>query len=405
MRKSIFTSECVSIGHPDRLCDTVANRILDECLKQDPQAHVGLEMLVTKNHMTLSGEVSLKGDVPNYEKIARETVEAIGYNDASYNFDSKTFEFVNRVNTQSPDIAQGVNLSNEIGAGDQGIMFGYATNETDAYLPVTAFVANALMYRYQEVYSENLDTLSPDAKSQVTYDYVTKEFDTIVIAASHKKGCEELAKALVFNQVIVPVLAAFKGISVNEAQNFIAKSGIKVYINNTGKFEICGPASDAGVVGRKLVVDSYGGAAPIGGGCTNGKDPSKVDASAARAARHAALNIVASGLCSECLIQLSYAIGKAEPVSICAECEDLVPGVTNEDIEEWLSYNYDFSVQSIVKNLQLDKPVYGSLTYTGQFGQNSALFSQLSKGHNVEIPSWERFDLVEDLKEDFAKYL
>lgn len=406
MRKSLFTSECVSVGHPDRLCDTVANHILDECLRRDPNAHVGIEILVTKNHMVVSGEITLKGETPDYESIARSAVDAIGYNDPNLGFDAHTFEFINLINTQSPDIAQGVNLSEEsIGAGDQGIMFGYACDETDAYLPKTATLANALMYRYQEICPMYSDILSPDAKSQVTIDYDDNNIDTIVIAASHKEGKEDEVKNIIHLQVIYPVISAFAQIPYEQVSYFLSNQNTKVFVNTTGKFVVCGPASDAGVVGRKLVVDSYGGAAPIGGGCTNGKDPSKVDASAARAARHAAINVVASGLCSDCLIQLSYAIGVPKPVSINVVCENLVFGVTNDDIASWLNTNYDFSVASIVKNLELNKPVYSELTYTGQFGLNSLLFSTLSEGHNVVVPSWEKLNLVEKLKEDFSDYL
>lgn len=403
-RTGLFTSESVSIGHPDRLCDTIVNTITTTILDQDPNARVGLEAMVTKNLLVLSGEVSFKGRPVPYESIARQVVAEIGYTEEQLGFDSSTFNFINMVNKQSPDIAQGVNQSEDdsvIGAGDQGIMFGYATSETDAYLPLTALIANALTFYYQEVRSMNPHILSPDAKSQVTYNYDRRVIDTIVIAASHKESVsDEVLQNLIMNDVILPVLSKVYGMEPEFVEAKLKNDGTRILINTTGRFVVCGPASDAGLVGRKLVVDSYGGAAPIGGGNTNGKDPSKVDTSAARAARHAALNIVAAGLCSECLIQLSYAIGKADPVSIRVEAQGLRDGITERDLEDWLTNNYDFSVAGIIRNLKLKRQDYSRVTLAGQFGANSAVF-QNSEVYRVIPPSWETPNLVGKLRRDF----
>lgn len=403
-RTGLFTSESVSVGHPDRMCDTIVNAITTEILNQDPNARIGLEAMVTKNLLVLSGEVSYIGKPIPYESIAREIVTAIGYTEESLGFNSSTLNFINMVNKQSPDIAQGVNQSEDdsvIGAGDQGIMFGYAIAETDAYLPITALLANALTFYYQEARAVNPHLLSPDAKSQVTYNYDKKVIDTIVIAASHKEDVsEEDLRKLIMSEVVIPVISKAYGIEPQSAEEKLERDGTKILINTTGRFVICGPASDAGLVGRKLVVDSYGGAAPIGGGNTNGKDPSKVDTSAARAARHAALNFVAAGLCSECLIQLSYAIGKANPVSIKVEASGLIDGVSDSDLEDWLNKNYDFSVAGIINNLQLKRQDYSRLTLTGQFGARSSLFEG-SSVYRIIPPSWEMPNLVNSIRKDF----
>lgn len=396
MKKVTFCSESISTGHADRLCDTVANTILTQALAQDPNARVGLEALATEDLFVLSGEVTIDGPRLDYEAITRDVIRQIGYDNHRYGFDYKTLEFVDAVNTQSPDIAQGVNANDETNAGDQGIMFGYASAEHESGLPLSAIIANALTFRYQEVQNENRHILSPDAKSQVVVDYTGDhpKVTTIIIAASHKEDVsDDKVRELIVTEVVNPVLDAV-GINDFALNNLL--------INTTGRFVICGPASDAGVVGRKLVVDSYGGHAPIGGGCTNGKDPSKVDASAARAARHAALNLVKAGICKECLIQLSYAIGKQQPVSINVEASGLHEGVTESRIEEYLTKKYDFSVEGIIKNLKLKSQDYSRLTYTGQFGTNCSLFKDLALATAIRVPSWEQFDKVDEIKEFFG---
>lgn len=396
--KNLFTSESISYGHPDRVCDTIVNAILSKLLQQDPNSRVGLEALATKNFLALSGEVTTKAIV-DYCEVAADTIRMIGYNDNALDFSCETFSFLNLISTQSPDIAQGVDRADgEIGAGDQGIMFGFACNETPQFLPLSAAIANALTTRYQLVQAGHSYVLSPDAKSQVTIDVDSKKVDTIIFAASHKESSsQEDVQTIVRDLVIDPVIRKFFGISIEE---LIAKDETKILINTTGKFVVCGPASDAGVVGRKLVVDSYGGHARIGGGCTNGKDPSKVDASAARAARHAALNLVAAGVCDKCEIQLSYAIGVAKPVSInvntfgTSNC-----GLPDVEIAQILSDNYDFSPSAIIKNLSLCDVDYTMVTYCGQFGNvNNPIYL---KGELINDFPWERLNLVPSFEELF----
>lgn len=384
----LFTSESVALGHPDRMCDTIGNAILTEILKNDKNAHVGLEALVTKDFLLLSGEVS-SSFYPDYEAIAREVVRNIGYSKPGVGFSASDFVFINKVSTQSPDIAQGVNLgANEIGAGDQGIIFGYACDETPEFYPLAAFIANALTARYQEYIKED-PNFRPDAKSQVTVNYSTGKIVTVVFAASHiEQASQEFVKRTIKDNVIIPVLDEIVGKD--------RYKGAKLIINSTGKFVICGPASDAGVIGRKLVVDSYGGYAPLGGGCTNAKDPTKVDASAARAARHAAKNLVAAGICKKATIQIAYAIGVAAPVSVSVNTEGtgILP---DSDIAEILAKTYSFEPAKIIENLHLLETDYSVITKTGQFGVK-AFFDEKTGLYNYP---WEALDFVEIFKDAF----
>lgn len=387
----LFTSESVALGHPDRMADTIGNAILTDILKHDKNAHVGIEALLTKNFLVLSGEVS-STYYPDYEKIARETVREIGYTKPEYGFCFDTFQFINKVNSQSSDIAQGVNRENGvIGAGDQGIIFGFAVNETENLYPLAATIANALTTRYQEFIKGDAN-FRPDAKSQVTINYSQGTIDTIVFAASHNESVStEYIEKTIKENVIYPVL--------KELVEDSAIKDVKILINATGKFVICGPEGDAGVIGRKLVVDSYGGYGKIGGGCTNAKDPSKVDASAARAARHAAKNLVAAEICEACEIQLSYAIGVAKPVSISVDT--FGTGVISDvEIAEILADNYDFSPAAIIKNLHLCDADYKVITSTGQFGQVSS--TKVVDGETVYLYPWEELNLVEDFKKLFV---
>ena len=391
MDKKLFTSESVSLGHPDRLCDTIGNAILTELLKHDKNAHAGIEALATKNFLVLSGEVS-STYTPDYEAIARRVVKEIGYTKPEYGFCYDTFTFINKINTQSPDIAQGVNRGNGvIGAGDQGIIFGFASNETEHYYPLAATIANALTTAYQE-YIKKDPNFRPDAKSQVTINYTTGEIDTIVFAASHNESAsQEYVKRTIIDNIITPVLQELVEPSSFEKTNIL--------VNATGKFVICGPEGDAGVIGRKLVVDSYGGYAKIGGGCTNAKDPSKVDASAARAARHAAKNIVAAGIAETITIQLAYAIGVAQPVSISVDTEG-TGKISDDKIAAILSEVYDFSPAAIIENLHLAETNYEVITSTGQFGQP---YSEIQDGDNiVYLYPWEQLNLVDYFKEVFV---
>lgn len=391
----LMTSESISIGHPDRLADNISNAILTDLLKHDADSHVGLEVFLANDVAILGGEVSTK-HVCDYEGIAREVIFNTGYNDEAIGFNGYKVAVENHINRQSPDIAIGVNRGEGvIGAGDQGIMFGYATNETKEFYPLAATIANKLILRYQEYLKSFYATrntgnvvfpnLRPDAKAQVTIDYTTHKIDTIVFSASHVAEVDiDFVRKEIVDKIFSPVLTEYSE---------MVDDNTKYLINPTGRFVKCGPVADAGLTGRKLVVDSYGGYANIGGGNTNGKDPSKVDMSAARAARHAAKNLVAAGIANEITIQLSYAIGVAAPVSIKVDAVGSV--FSNEEIAEKLSKIYDFTPAGIIENLHLTKTDYTTVCYYNQFcgtpGSNNELF----------LFPWEELNLVDTFKAAF----
>ena len=391
----LMTSESISIGHPDRLADNISNAILTDLLKHDADSHVGLEVFLANDVVILGGEVSTK-HVCDYEGIAREVIFNTGYNDEAIGYNGYKVAVENHINRQSPDIAIGVNRGEGvIGAGDQGIMFGYATNETKEYYPLAATIANKLILRYQEYLKSFYATrntgnvvfpsLRPDAKAQVTIDYTTHKIDTIVFSASHvaEVGIDFVRKEIV-DKIFKPVLTEYSEMVDNNT---------KYLINPTGRFVKCGPVADAGLTGRKLAVDSYGGYANIGGGNTNGKDPSKVDMSAARAARHAAKNLVAAGIANEITIQLSYAIGVAEPISIKVDAAG--SDFSNEEIAEKLAKIYDFTPVGIIENLHLTNTDFTTVCYYNQFcgtpGINNGLY----------LFPWEELNLVEAFKSAF----
>lgn len=390
-----MTSESVSIGHPDRLADNISNAILTDLLKHDAGSHVGLEVFLANDVVILGGEVSTQ-HVCDYEGIAREVIFNTGYNDDAIGYNGYKVAVENHINRQSLDIAIGVNRGEGvIGAGDQGIMFGYATNETKEFYPLAATIANKLILRYQEYLKTFYATrntgnvifpnLRPDAKAQVTIDYTTHKIDTIVFSASHVAEVEiDFVRKEIVDNIFAPVLTEYAD---------MVDKNTKYLINPTGRFVKCGPVADAGLTGRKLVVDSYGGYANIGGGNTNGKDPSKVDMSAARAARHAAKNLVAAGIVKEITIQLSYAIGVAEPVSI--KVDAVGSDFSNEEIAEKLAKVYDFTPAGIIEKLQLTKTDYTTVCYYNQFCGTPG-----SKNGLALFP-WEELNLVETFKAAF----
>ena len=391
----LMTSESISIGHPDRLADNISNAILTDLLKHDADSHVGLEVFLANDVVILGGEVSTK-HVCDYEGIAREVIFNTGYNDDAIGYNGYKVAVENHINRQSPDIAIGVNRGKGvIGAGDQGIMFGYATNETKEFYPLAATIANKLILRYQEYLKSFYATrntgnvvfpnLRPDAKAQVTIDYTTHKIDTIVFSASHVAEVEiDFVRKEIVDKIFAPVLTEYAD---------MVDENTKYLINPTGRFVKCGPVADAGLTGRKLVVDSYGGYANIGGGNTNGKDPSKVDMSAARAARHAAKNLVAAGIANEITIQLSYAIGVAEPVSI--KVDAVGSYFSNEEIAEKLAKIYDFTPAGIIEKLQLTKTDYTTVCYYNQFCGTPG-----SKNGLALFP-WEELNIVETFKKAF----
>ena len=375
----LFTSESVTQGHVDKICDQIADAILDVIIAQDQTARVAIECLTKTGFVVIAGEVTTTAQV-DFQEVARKTITEIGYDNTELGLDGKTCGVLLAVSKQSPDIAQGVDEGSEKeqGAGDQGLMFGYATNETPEYMPLPIILANKLTKRLAEVrkYKELL-YLRPDGKSQVTVEYengLPKRIDTVVISTQHSPTVDyETLKQEVIEKVIKPICLDY----LDEATNF--------FINPTGQFIIGGPVADAGVTGRKIIVDTYGGFSRHGGGAFSGKDPSKVDRSAAYYCRYAAKNIVAAGLAERCEIQVSYAIGIAKPVSILVETfgTNIIP---EEEIVALVKKHFDFQPKEIIRQLDLLRPIYQKTATYGHFGR-------------VEFP-WEKLDRVEILKKD-----
>lgn len=390
--KRLFTSESVTEGHPDKIADQVSDAILDEILKDDPNARVACETTVTTGMALISGEISTTTyvDIP---KVVRETIKDIGYTRAKYGYDSQTMAVLTAIDEQSPDIAKGVDKAleyrNDIseeeieatGAGDQGLMFGYATDETDTYMPLPIFLSHQLAKRLADVRKDEiLDYLRPDGKVQVTVEYgeddKPRRIDTIVVSTQHAEDVElaQIEKDIK-THVIYP--------TVDKA---LLDDETKFYINPTGRFVIGGPQGDAGLTGRKIIVDTYGGYARHGGGCFSGKDPTKVDRSAAYAARYVAKNIVAAGLAKQCEVQLAYAIGVAEPVSISINTFD-TGKVSEARLVEAVRKHFDLRPAGIIKMLDLKQPIYRQTAAYGHFGRTDVL-----------LP-WEKLDKVNVLKD------
>ena len=386
--RNLFTSESVSEGHPDKLCDRVSDAILDACLALDPHARTAVETLATDNLLVIAGEVTLKKGVSvDYEKIARDVVRSIGYTSEAIGMDADKMEVQVRIHEQSADIAQGVNNSadeHSIGAGDQGIMFGYATDETENYMPLPIVMAHKLVrYATNLRKSGALSFARPDMKSQVTIDY-TDEIPTlnaVVFSCQHNPDISlSDLREQIRDKVIFPVVDSFH-IDRNHVD--------EIYINPTGKFEIGGPKGDTGLTGRKIIVDTYGGSAPHGGGAFSGKDPTKVDRSAAYAARYAAKNIVAAGLAKRCLIQLSYAIGVSAPVSISVETYGTEKVSKDKILAALVEGNiFDFTPAGIINGFSLTHPTfrYQDLSAYGHFGRP-----------DLDLP-YEKLDKVEALR-------
>lgn len=388
MRK-LFTSESVTEGHPDKIADQISDAVLDAILAQDPKGRVACETIVTTGQVHIFGEISTKCYV-DIAHIARKTINNIGYNRAKFGFDGNTCGVLISIDEQSPDIAMGVDKAleakegqaaeEETGAGDQGMMFGYATNETESYMPMPAYLANKLALQLTKVRKEGvLPYLRPDGKTQVTVEYDDGKpvrVDTIVISSQHapEVSNEQIRKDII-EKVIAPIVPA----EMLDAET-------KYYINPTGRFVIGGPQGDAGLTGRKIIVDTYGGMARHGGGAFSGKDPSKVDRSAAYAARHVAKNIVAAGLADKCEIQLAYAIGVAHPVSVLVET--FGTGKISEDkIAELVRKNFSLSPTGIIRELDLLRPIYKQTAAYGHFGRT-----------DVDLP-WEHTEKAAALRE------
>lgn len=371
MKNYLFTSESVSEGHPDKVADLISDAILDAILKQDPVARVAAETLTSTNLVVLGGEITTTAKV-DYEQIVRDTLKFIGYDNVDYGIDYKTCEVLIKYGIQSPDIAQGVDGAFDDpldqGAGDQGLMFGFASNESDRLMPLPIHLAHRLVERQALIRKKGiLSWLRPDAKSQVTMQYKDgkpERIDTIVLSTQHAPeiSLKDLREAVI-EEIIKPVLP-----------EGLVKGGINYLINPTGRFVIGGPQGDCGLTGRKIIVDTYGGAAPHGGGAFSGKDPTKVDRSAAYASRYVAKNIVASGLADKCLVQVSYAIGVAKPTSIMVESFGTAK-VSDEELSKLVMENFDLRPKGIVNMLDLLRPIYSKTAAYGHFGRTEPEFS------------------------------
>lgn len=379
-----FTSESVSEGHPDKVSDQISDAILDAILAQDPYARVAAETLVTTGLTVLAGEITTSATV-NYAKVARETIRRIGYDNPELRFDADGCSVHVCYGQQSPDIAQGVDRASDDylnqGAGDQGLMFGYACSETDTLMPLPIYLSHRIVERQSQLRRDGrLNWLRPDAKSQVTIRYVDNKpfsIDTVVLSTQHAPDItlEQIREAAI-EEIIMPVLP-----------KELIKGDIKFLVNPTGRFVIGGPHGDAGLTGRKIIVDTYGGAAPHGGGAFSGKDPSKVDRSAAYAGRYVAKNIVAAGLADKCLVQVSYAIGVAEPTSVMVSTYG-TGKISDEKITALVQKHFDLRPKGIVQMLNLLRPIYQKTAAYGHFGREEPEFT------------WEATDKAAALRAD-----
>ena len=381
IKNYLFTSESVTEGHPDKVCDKVSDAILDEFLKGDAESRVAVETMTTTGFVGIAGEVTSKASF-DIEQVIRKTIAGIGYDDPDLKFDSESCEVMIKLDTQSPDISQGVtaNENKEQGAGDQGLMFGYATNETNELMPLPILLAHRLTQRLTDVRKNGeLSWVRPDGKSQVSVRYEDdkpKKLEAIVISTQHSPDIshDEITKQIT-EYVIKPVCGE------------LWNDQIKIHVNPTGKFEIGGPHGDAGVTGRKIIVDTYGGMGRHGGGAFSGKDPSKVDRSACYMCRYVAKNIVAAGLADRCEVQVAYAIGVAEPVSLMVSTFG-TNKIPENDIENLINKHFDMRPAEIVRHLDLKKPIYQKTAAYGHFGRNEPEFK------------WENTDKADILRKE-----
>lgn len=375
--KKLFTSESVTEGHPDKICDQIADGVLDAILENDPECRVAAEVTVNTGYAMIIGEISTSGYV-DINKIAREIICDIGYDNEIYGFDGNTCAVLQSIDEQSGDIAMGVDKA---GAGDQGMMFGYACDETPELMPMPISLAHKLAMKLTEVRKNGMiGYLRPDGKTQVTVEYdddLVKRIDSVIISSQHSEDVaqEQIKKDLV------------KSVIRQVVPSELIDSDTKIYVNPTGRFVIGGPHGDSGLTGRKIIVDTYGGYARHGGGALSGKDPTKVDRSASYAARYAAKNIVAAGIAKKCELQLAYAIGLAEPVSIMVDTFG-TGTVSDEKLAEIVKKVFDFTPAGIIKTLDLKRPIYRQIAAYGHFGRT-----------DIDLP-WEKPDKIEELKKE-----
>ena len=386
VQKHYFSSESVTEGHPDKLCDQISDGVLDACLKNDPYSRVACETYVTMGLLIVGGEITTRGFIDVHD-ISRNIIEEIGYNHPKYGFDFRTCAILNAIHSQSPDISQGVDAG---GAGDQGIMFGYACNETEELMPLALMLAQKLSMRLTRVRKDKiLKYLGPDGKTQVTIEYDNGKpvrVDSVVLASQHTedildksgKHITEKSRQEIIRHVAGPILKGW------------VDKNTKYYVNQTGKFVVGGPQSDTGMTGRKIIVDTYGGAVAHGGGAFSGKDPTKVDRSAAYMCRYIAKNIVAAGLAEKCLIQLAYVIGHAEPLSVMVKTEG-TSVISEEALGKLIRQNFQLTPKGIIESLKLRRPIYRKTASYGHFGRPEPEFY------------WEKLDKVADLKKQASR--
>ena len=413
----LFTSESVSEGHPDKVADQISDALLDQFLAYDETAHCAIESFVTTGQVVLMGEVTSEAYI-DLQTIARRTINRIGYTKSEYQFDGNSCGILSAIHEQSPDINQGVSraVEEEQGAGDQGMMFGYATNETDRYIPVSLDIAHLLMKTLADIRKEGkqMTYLRPDSKSQVTIEYsdegVPQRIDTIVVSTQHDEfDADEPMLARIKDDVVNILIPRVKAQLNDPKMLALFNDNIKYLVNPTGKFVIGGPHGDTGLTGRKIIVDTYGGKGAHGGGAFSGKDSSKVDRSAAYAARYVAKNLVAAGISDEILVQLSYAIGVAEPVSVYVNTYGKSKiKMTDGEIAAKLKELFDFRPKAIERTLKLRQPMYVETAAYGHMGRQphtvKKVFTSLyhpTREIEVELFTWEKLDLVEKFRRAF----
>ena len=412
----LFTSESVSEGHPDKVADQISDALIDHFLAFDPDSKVACETLVTTGQVVLAGEVK-SNTYLDVQKIARDTINSIGYTKSEYMFDGNSCGVFSAIHEQSEDINRGVDRANkeEQGAGDQGMMFGYATRETENFMPLALDLSHKILIELAELRRENKDItyLRPDSKSQVTIEYsddnVPLRIDAIVVSTQHDDFDEdEVMLAKIRKDIIELLIPRFKAKLPQDIQDLF-HDDIKYHINPTGKFVIGGPHGDTGLTGRKIIVDTYGGKGAHGGGAFSGKDPSKVDRSAAYATRHIAKNLVAAGVCDEVLVQVSYAIGVVQPTSILVDTYGTCPfNMTDSEISEIVKDLFDMRPSAIEERLKLRQPMYSETAAYGHMGRKNEVVTKTfeqpygeSKQMEVELFTWEKLDYVEKIKKAF----
>ena len=414
----LFTSESVSEGHPDKVSDQISDALIDNFLAFDPSSKVACETLVTTGQVVLAGEVKTNTYL-DVQSIARETIEKIGYTKSEYMFDSNSCGILSAIHEQSADINQGVERANpeDQGAGDQGMMFGYATTETENYMPLALDLAHKILIEMAEIRKNEADLipyLRPDAKSQVTIEYsddnVPQRIDTIVVSTQHDDFASEAEMLEKIKKDIVEIVVPRVKAKLPENLQALFDDNIQYHINPTGIFVIGGPHGDTGLTGRKIIVDTYGGKGAHGGGAFSGKDPSKVDRSAAYATRHVAKNMVAAGICDEILVQVSYAIGVAEPCGIFVDTYGTAKvDMTDGEIAKKVSEIFDMRPYFIEQRLKLRTPMYSETAAYGHMGRKPEMVSKTFTSpsgetvtHDVELFTWEKLDYVDKVKEAFG---